>query len=105
VSFDLDSGEILGVIGESGCGKSTLGRLLVRLEPLTGGDILINGKSLRDIDTSKKAERLAFRRTVQLIFQNPFDWVDPRETVEKVSRTRFAAFHRQGCGREKTAVR
>ncbi len=71
VSFTLNSGEILGVIGESGCGKSTLGRLLVNLEPLSRGDILINGKSIRSVNLSNKSERLAFRRTVQLIFQNP----------------------------------
>lgn len=87
VSFELYSGEILGVIGESGCGKSTLGRLLVNLEPLSRGDILINGKSIRSVNPSNKEERLAFRRTVQLIFQNPFESVDPRETVEKVLMT------------------
>ncbi|MGI6192403.1 MAG: oligopeptide/dipeptide ABC transporter ATP-binding protein [Christensenellales bacterium] len=87
VSFELDSGEILGVIGESGCGKSTLGRLLVRLEPLTGGDILINGRSINSVNTANKEERLAFRRTVQLIFQNPFESVDPRETVERILMT------------------
>ena len=84
VSFELKSGEILGVIGESGCGKSTLGRLLVKLEPLTSGDILINGKSVRSVNLSKKSERLSFRRTVQLIFQNPFECIDPRETIERV---------------------
>jgi len=87
LSFELDSGEILGVIGESGCGKSTLGRLLVRLEPLTDGDIIINGKSARSVNMSKKDERLSFRKTVQLIFQNPFECVDPRETVEKILMT------------------
>ena len=87
LSFELDSGEILGVIGESGCGKSTLGRLLVKLEPLTRGDIIINGKSVGGVNTAKKEERLSFRRTVQLIFQNPFECVDPRETIEKVLMT------------------
>jgi len=87
VSFELDQGEILGIIGESGCGKSTLGRLLVKLEPLTRGDIRINGKSVCGVNTAKKNERLFFRRTVQLIFQNPFECVDPRETIEKVLMT------------------
>jgi len=87
VSFALFSGEILGVIGESGCGKSTLGRLLVKLEPLTGGDILINGKSIQSVNTKSKAGRLAFRKTVQLIFQNPYESVDPRETVERILMT------------------
>lgn len=87
VSFELYGGEILGIIGESGCGKSTLARLLVKLEPMTGGDILINGKSVASVNTAHKAERLAFRRTAQLIFQNPFESVDPRETVERVLMT------------------
>jgi oligopeptide/dipeptide ABC transporter ATP-binding protein len=87
VSFTLHSGEILGVIGESGCGKSTLGRLLVKLEPLTSGDIRINGKSIQSVNTANKAQRLDFRRTVQLIFQNPFESVDPRETVETILMT------------------
>lgn len=87
VSFELRGGEILGIIGESGCGKSTLARLLVKLEPLTSGDILINGRSISSVNTAHKAERLAFRRTAQLIFQNPFESVDPRETVEKVLMT------------------
>lgn len=87
VSFELHSGEILGVIGESGCGKSTLGRLLVKLEPLTSGDIRINGTGIGSVNTAQKSDRLAFRRTVQLIFQNPFECIDPRETIERVLMT------------------
>lgn len=81
VSFSIDKGEILGVIGESGCGKSTLGRLIVHLEQTTSGDILLNGE---DTDDLIRKDRLGFRRKVQMVFQNPFDTFDPRMTLEKI---------------------
>ena len=81
VSFDLAPGEILGVIGESGCGKSTLGRLLVRLEKTSAGSVLLEGENVEKLI---RADRLAFRRQIQMVFQNPFDTFDPRYTVEKI---------------------
>ncbi len=84
VSFELQKGEILGVIGESGCGKSTLGRLLIRLEPPTDGEVEFNGQSA---DSLIKQDRMAFRRKVQMIFQNPFDTFDPRSSIEKILMT------------------
>lgn len=81
VSFELKKGEILGIIGESGCGKSTLGRLLMRLEDPTSGDVYIGG-----VSTSKllKENRLEFRKKCQIVFQNPFDTFDPRYTIRKI---------------------
>ena len=81
VSFELEKGEILGVIGESGCGKSTLGRLLMRLEEPTSGDVYIGG-----VSTAKllKKDRLSFRKKCQIVFQNPFDTFDPRFTIRKI---------------------
>ena len=81
VSFTLDKGEIIGVIGESGCGKSTLGRLLMRLEDPTSGDIYIDGEST---SAMLKKDPLAFRKKCQIVFQNPFDTFDPRYTIRKI---------------------
>jgi len=81
VSFFLNQGEILGIIGESGCGKSTLGRLLVRLEEPTSGDVYMDGVPT---STLLKKNRLAFRRKCQIIFQNPFDTFDPRYTIRRI---------------------
>ena len=61
VSFTLDKGEIIGVIGESGCGKSTLGRLLVRLEDPTSGDVYIDGELREQVKTEDYAQKMSDR--------------------------------------------
>ena len=81
VNLSIQRGEILGVIGASGCGKSTLGRILVRLEDPTSGDVLIDGVSTRDM---LKQDHKKFRRQVQIVFQNPFDTFTPRDTIQKI---------------------
>lgn len=84
VSFSIEKGEILGIIGQSGCGKSTLARLLVALEKPTEGSIEFQGKPIENI---LKKERLKFRQDCQMIFQNPFDTFDPRNSVKKILTT------------------
>lgn len=81
VSFDLKKGEVLGIIGESGCGKSTLGRILLRLEEPTWGEVRINEKSSAQL---MKEEKKKFRKMVQIIFQNPFDTFPPRHNISKI---------------------
>jgi oligopeptide/dipeptide ABC transporter ATP-binding protein len=78
VSLDLAAGETLGLVGESGCGKSTLGKAILKLVPVSGGAIRIDGV---DIAPLSGAELGALRRKVQMIFQDPYGALNPRSTV------------------------
>ncbi len=75
VSFSMQRGEILALVGESGCGKSTLGRMLVRLQDATGGRMVFDGE---DVSTISGDTLKAFRQRAQIVFQNPFEAFDPR---------------------------
>ncbi|MBR1560679.1 MAG: ATP-binding cassette domain-containing protein [Clostridia bacterium] len=81
VSFEIEKGETVGLVGESGCGKSTLGRTLIHLNESTGGQIIYDG---RDVTNLSKKELVAFRTDVQMIFQDPFSSLDPRQTVQDI---------------------
>ncbi|MCO6391777.1 ATP-binding cassette domain-containing protein [Aliihoeflea aestuarii] len=80
VSIVIRRGESVGLLGESGCGKTSMGRLLLKLEDVTGGDILFDGQSL---STLKGADLKRYRSRAQFIFQNPFDAVNPRFTIRQ----------------------
>ena len=90
VSFSLDRGATLGVVGESGCGKSTLGRTVLGLLPATGGKITFDGK---DITNARGHERKELRKRMQIIFQDPFSSLNPRMCVEELIANPLKTYH------------
>jgi len=81
VTFSIDRGKTLGVVGESGCGKSTTGRVVLRLLEPTEGSILLEGQ---DIAKLSEAQMRAKRKEMQMIFQDPLASLDPRKTVGQI---------------------
>ncbi|MGF7008014.1 ABC transporter ATP-binding protein [Aminobacter sp. BE322] len=78
VSFTVEQGKTLAIVGESGCGKSTLGRILTLIDPATSGELLIEGKK---IDIAKGDLTPEMRRKVQIVFQNPYGSLNPRQKI------------------------
>ncbi|MGI5970895.1 MAG: ABC transporter ATP-binding protein [Oscillospiraceae bacterium] len=81
VSFTINRGETLGVVGESGCGKSTLGCTILGLETADDGKIIFEGQETRNVN---KKERKALRKKMQMIFQDPFSSLNPRLSVTEL---------------------
>jgi len=81
VAFQVERGQVLGLVGESGCGKSTLARLLLGLESPTAGEVLIDGRPVAEMD------RLARARKIQIVFQDPNSSLNPRKSVSSILTT------------------
>ena len=101
VSFEIMSGETLGLVGESGCGKSTLGRALLRLTPTTGGQVFFRGQELTKL-SSRELRRV--RRHMQMIFQDPYASLNPLMTVGQIVSEPIETF-RLARGRSERAER
>ena len=81
VTFDIERGKTLGIVGESGCGKSTTGRCLLRLLEPTSGEVYFEGKNICD---AGKREMRKLRKDMQIIFQDPYSSLNPRKTVQEI---------------------
>ncbi len=81
VSFHIDKGETLSLVGESGCGKSTVGKAVLRLFPLTSGQVVLNGQRIDDMSAGALRP---LRRQIQVVFQDPFSSLNPRMKVRDI---------------------
>lgn len=81
ISFRINEGEVVCLVGESGSGKTTVARLILRLEDVTGGEIIYKGK---DITNLKQSEIRKLRKNMQIVFQNPYESLDPRMTISEI---------------------
>ena len=81
ISFRINRGEILGLVGESGCGKTTTGRCIMKLCKITRGKVFYEGKDLSKLSGGKMR---SMRRNIQMIFENPHTSLDPMMSVEEI---------------------
>ena len=98
VSFDIGKGEVLGLVGESGCGKSTLAMLILRLMNPTRGSVYYEGTDISALNYRKMRQH---RKNMQVVFQDPYDSLDPRFTLRQIMEEPLK-IHHWGCRQERT---
>ncbi|MEL6496660.1 MAG: ABC transporter ATP-binding protein [Cyanobacteria bacterium J06623_7] len=102
VSFDVYPGETLGLVGESGCGKSTLARTLLRLMPPMGGDVVFDGDNITNLRLRSRKLR-SLRRQMQIVFQNPYNSLNPRINIGKAIAEPLVVHKIKGDRKKKVA--
>ena len=93
VSFFVNKGETLGLVGESGCGKTTTGRSILRLYEPTGGKITFDGNVILDVENKVKVDMLPYRQKMQMVFQDPAASLNERATVDYIVSEGLYNFH------------
>jgi peptide/nickel transport system ATP-binding protein len=84
ISFEIPFGESLGLVGQSGCGKTTTARALCLLDPKTGGDVRFYNNETQDMENIDNLQDEKFRRNIQMIFQDPYESLNPRWTIKDI---------------------
>ena len=100
VSFVLERGETLGIVGESGCGKSSMGRTILKIHEPTSGKIIFDGKDITDYSPKKM---MPYRRRMQMIFQDPYASLNPRMTVGEIIEEPMV-IHNMGTAEDRKAI-
>jgi peptide/nickel transport system ATP-binding protein len=99
VSFAIEKGKTLGLVGESGCGKSSTGRAIIGLEKITGGEIIFEGKNI-----TKLKNRSPYRKNVQMIFQDSASSLNPRKRVSDILAEPLRNFEKQTRAEEEKRI-
>ncbi|MDY0375909.1 MAG: ABC transporter ATP-binding protein [Desulfobacterium sp.] len=102
ISFDVHSGQTLGLVGESGCGKTTLGRSIMGLYPITSGSVMFKGQDMSSLDRSSKRE---MRLKMQMIFQDPFESLNQRHTVREILGEKYRIHRKKEPDLDRELVR